>query len=66
MDILQRFMGDLSLYHDTQTTIDELSRGSKIKYRIRFPNTTPLPTVTQIIYNGRTYCSESISKSDRF
>lgn len=54
--ISQRYVGDISLAKDRQSTVNDIANGLPILYRVRFPVQNPIPKLTEIYYNNQLLC----------
>ncbi|KAL7034191.1 hypothetical protein ACKWTF_007887 [Chironomus riparius] len=51
-----RYVGDISLAKDRQSTVNDVANGLPILYRVRFPVQNPIPKLTEIYYNNQLLC----------
>uniref|UniRef100_A0A0A1WV43 Serine protease gd n=1 Tax=Zeugodacus cucurbitae TaxID=28588 RepID=A0A0A1WV43_ZEUCU len=57
--VQSNYYGRLSLFHDQQSTLNNLARGLPITYRVDFPFLNVVPKLTRIAINGVTVCAAS-------
>lgn len=53
----QRYVGDIALVKDRQSTVNDVAKGLPILYRVRFPIQNPLPKLKAIYYNNQLICN---------
>ncbi|KAG5681576.1 hypothetical protein PVAND_010995 [Polypedilum vanderplanki] len=52
-----RYVGEISLVKDKESTINDVANGQPILYRIRFPIQNPIPKLTAVHYNNQLICT---------
>lgn len=54
---LQSFVGQLELYGSREAAQREIRQQRPVRYRVRFPTQSPLPSLKRVECNSRTICS---------
>ena len=58
----QRYVGEIELAKDKQSTANDISNGLPLIYRVRFPVQNPVPLLSAIYYNDQLLCSGAKGK----
>uniref|UniRef100_A0A1B0CQ41 Trypsin-like serine protease n=1 Tax=Lutzomyia longipalpis TaxID=7200 RepID=A0A1B0CQ41_LUTLO len=51
-------LGSLELWKTRDETLERISKGQKVHYRVKFPPNTSIPKVASITYNGNNICAQ--------
>lgn len=54
---MQSFVGQLELYGSREAAQREIRQQRPVRYRVRFPTQSPLPSLKRVECNGRSICS---------
>ncbi|XP_055679535.1 serine protease gd-like [Lutzomyia longipalpis] len=56
--IHNEILGSLELWKTRDETLERISKGQKVHYRVKFPPNTSIPKVASITYNGNNICAQ--------
>jgi hypothetical protein len=64
-DNFQDYVGSIETVYQKEQVFKDIILGKPVQYRTNFPLSSPIPTVSKIVVNGRTVCETNVATPER-